>query len=176
MRKPIRKIFTTGFTLIEFLVYTAVLSIVIAVISSFIVWSIHSTNKVKAMRETLDNARRAMEIITYEIKEAKSIYTPNTTSTQLSLETTKYLPEGEETTYIDFYLCEKRLCFKKEGQGPAVLTSDSVEINNLVFTQIISGETPSIQINLTAGYKNPDSRPELQALVNLISTASLRSY
>jgi len=165
-----------GFTLTEVLVYVAILSIIILAVSGFLAWTMRTNTKVKAMRETQDNARRAMEIMTYEIKEAKSIYTPTTTSNQLSLETTHYLPGGENTTYIDFYLCGTQLCLKKESQNPIALTSDRVEVNNLIFSQIITGETPSVQIDLGINYKNPQNRPEYQASVNLKSTASLRSY
>jgi len=160
----------------EVLVYVAVLAIIVLAISSFFLWAISSNTKAKVLRETLDNARRVMEIITYEIKEAKSVYTPITTSTQLSLETTHYLPEGEEKSYIDFYLCDTQLCLKKESQDSIALTSDSVEIDNLVFTRIVSGEFPSIQIDLTINYKNPVNRPEYQASVHLTSTTSLRDY
>ena len=173
-----------SFTLIEILVYIAVLAIITVAISSFFLWFIHSNTKARAMRETLDNTRRAMEIMTYETKEAKSIYTPTTTSTQLSLETTKYLPEEEKTTYIDFYLCGTQLCFKREpassiatSSKPVALTSNKVEVKNLVFSQIATTSTnPSVQINLKISYKNPADRPEYRASVNLISTASLRSY
>ena len=165
-----------GFTLMEVLVYVAVLTIIILAVSSFFLWAIRSNTKTKALRETLDNTRRVMEIMTYEIKEAKSIYTPTTTSTQLSLETTHYSPEGEKTSYIDFYLCDTQLCLKKESQDPITLTSDSVEINNLLFRRIVSGESPSIQIDLTINYKNPQGRPEYQASVNLVSTVALRLY
>lgn len=166
-----------SFTLIEILVYIAVLAIITVAISSFFLWFIHSNTKARAMRETLDNTRRAMEIMTYEIKEAKSIYTPTTTSTQLSLETTKYLPEEEKTTYVDFYLCGTRLCLKKESQTPVALTSDRVVVNNLEFLEIATTSTaPSIQINLKIDYKNPTGRPEYRASANLTSTAVLRSY
>ena len=169
-----------GFTLIEVLVYVAVLSIIILAVSDFLTWTMRSNTKTKAMRETQDNARRAMEIMTYEIKEAKSIYTPTSVFDshpgQLSLETTKYLPGGEETTYIDFYLCGTQLCLKKESQNPLALTSDRVEVNNLFFSQIITGGIPSVQIDLGINFKNPQNRPEYQASVNLKSTASLRSY
>jgi type II secretory pathway component PulJ len=164
-----------SFTLIEILVYIAVLSIIILAVSSFIFWLVHSTTKAKVMRETLNNARRAMEVMSYEIKEAKSIYTPTTTSTQLSLETTHHLPEGEESTFIDFYLCEEHLCFKKESQEPIALTSDKVEISNLEFIKI--GTTPpSLQIDLGINFKNPKDRAEYRASINLTSTVSLRSY
>lgn len=165
-----------GFTLVEILVYLGVFFLVISIIISFVFWLVNSNTKVKVMKEALNNADRAMAIMTYEIKEAESVYTPTTTSNQLSLETIKYLPEGEENSYIDFFLCDSSLCLKKESQGPIVLTSDSVEITNLVFTQIVSGEAPSIQIDLAVNYKNPTNRPESQASINLTSTVSLRNY
>ncbi|MFQ6049562.1 MAG: PilW family protein [Candidatus Paceibacterales bacterium] len=170
-----------GFTLMEILVYIGILAIIVLAASSFFLWISRSNTKAKVTRETLDNARRAMEIITYEIKEAEGIYTPtsafSTSTGQLSLETTKYLLRGEDTTYIDFYLCQKRLCLKKEGQNPIAFTSDRVEIKNLEFSQIATTSTiPSVQINLRVDYKTPAAKPEYQASINTTSTASLRSY
>ena len=165
-----------GFTLVEILVYIGIFFLVITIIISFVFWLVRSNTKLKVMREALDNANRIMEIITYETKGAKSIYTPTTSSNQLSLETTNYLPEGEETTYNDIYLCDSALCLKKESQDPVVLTSDSVEITNLVFTRIVSGQADCIQIDLSVNYKNPADRSEYRALVDLTSTVSLRIY
>lgn len=159
----------------EILVYMGLLSIIILTISLFVHWSIYSHTRAKAMREVSDNGREAMRLMIHEIQEAEGIYTPNTTSAQLSLETKKYLPEGEETTYIDFYVCEKKLCFKKESQDPVALTSDNLEINNLVFTQV-GTNPPSVQIELTLNYKNPQDRPEYRVSIDLTSAASLRSY
>lgn len=169
-----------GFTLFEALIYIGILGIIVLTISSYFLWSIKSSQKVKVMGETLDSARRSMEIMVYEIKEAESIYTPasilDSHPGQLSLETKKYLPEGENKTYIDFYLSGGRLCFKKESQSPICLTSDRVEVENLVFSQIITNSTPSIQIDFSVNYKNPAGRSEYQAQVNLTSTSSPRSY
>lgn len=165
-----------GFTLIEVLVYIGILGIILIAIFSLLIVSNRSNIKAKVMRETLEDARRVMEIMVREIKEAKSIYTPTTNSSQLSLETINYLPADEETTYIDFFLCGFSLCFKKESQDPVSITKDNVEVNQLVFTRIVSGDSASIQIELGINYKNPSSRPEYQATVNLTSTASLRSY
>jgi len=161
-----------GFTLIELLIYVAIFSIIIGVIVSFILWLVQSNTKAKVIRETMDSAEIIMRTITKEIREAKSIYSPTTSATQISLETTRYLPEGESISYIDFYLCESRFCLKKESQNPSYLTSDNVKITNLVFTQV---GTSSIQINLTVDYNNPNNKPEYQSSISLSSTASLRS-
>lgn len=165
-----------GFTLIEILVYIAILGILMISISSLLIWSNRCNIKAKVMRETLEDARRAMEIMAREIKEAKSIYTPTTNPNQLSLETVNYLPTDEESTYIDFFSCGSSLCFKKESQDPVSITKENIEVNQLVFTRIVSGDFASIQIELRMNYKNPGNRPEYQATVNLTSTASLRSY
>jgi prepilin-type N-terminal cleavage/methylation domain-containing protein len=167
-----------GFTLIEILIYIAVLAIIVLAALAFLTWTTNSNTKTKAMREVSDNARRAMEIMIHEIKEAKSIYTPTSSSTQLSLETIHYLPTGETSTYIDFYLCgaaSTTLCLKKESQASLAITSNRVEVNNLEFI-LVSTTTPSVQISLGINYKNPENRPELQASINVTSTASLRSY
>jgi len=164
-----------SFTLTEILVYIAVFSIIILTLFSFTFWLIHSAAKARVMRETLDNARRAMEIIVQETREAKSIYIPTTTLNQLSLKTAHHLPDGEEVTYIDFYLCGKQLCLKRESQPPVALTSDKVEVSILEFNQVATtADISSVQIFLKVDYENPTSRPEYQSSVSLISTVSLR--
>lgn len=166
-----------GFTLIELLIYVSVLTLIVLAASSLFLSTIKSNRRAKAARETVNNTRRAVEVMTHEIREAKSIYTPtsvlSSSNGQLSLETTKYCPEGEITTYIDFYLCEQRLCLKKESQNPIAITSDKVEIENLEFYQVA---TSSIQISLKVNYKSLSTRPEDQFSINTTSTVSLRVY
>ncbi len=160
-----------GFTLIEILIYISVLAIVFLAVSSFLTWSIKTSAKATAIREATDNGRRAMEIITREIRGAKGIYTPTSTSTQLSLET-------KTSTFVDFYLCgspTSTICLKEESQEPIAITSESVQVRSLVFTQI-STTTPSIRIQMGLDYKTQAKLPEYQASVDLTSTVSLRSY
>lgn len=170
-----------GFTLTEILVYVGILSMIVLVVSSLFLWISRSSAKAKATREALNNSRRAVEIMTHEIREANSIYTPTSafsiSTGQLSLETIKYLPEGENRSYIDFYICEKRLCLKKEGQDPIALTSGKVEIKSLEFSQVATTSTiPSVQISLKIDYGTPDTQPSYQASINTTSTVSLRLY
>lgn len=170
-----------GFTLTEVLVYIAVLAIIIAAVSSFLLWQISSSAKSRATRETQYNAERALSIMTQEIREARSVYTPtsvfNINPSQLSLETAKYAPAGEAAGYIDFFICGTQLCLKKESQNPVALTSESVEISNLIFRQIATTSTiPSIQIELKVDYIATSTRPEYQASFAATSTVSLRSY
>jgi len=164
-----RERFSTGFTLMEALVYVVILSVIMAILSIFLVWLIQSTNKLKTMREALYNARRPIEIITHEIKEANDI-APSSTATYLSL-------EKEDGIYVDFYLATSTLYQKKGLEDPIALTSERVEVKNLEFKQVISGTTtPSVRISFIIDYKKPANRPEYQSSVNVISTVSLRNY
>ncbi|MDO8424314.1 MAG: prepilin-type N-terminal cleavage/methylation domain-containing protein [bacterium] len=176
-----QKRLSKGFTLIEILVYIGVLVIVVLAVSSFFLWTIRSNAKSKAEIETLESARVAMGILTSEIREANSVYSPTSvflsSGGQLSLETAKYLPAGETTSFIDFYLCAKRLCLKKEGQDPVALTSDRTEIESLEFFQVLTTSTaPSIKIDLKINYKTSSAGPGFKASASLSSTAALRSY
>lgn len=170
---------TAGFTLIETLVYIALLVIVFLTVLYFFLWAANSNTKVKAIHEVLDNSRRTIEMMNSEIKGAKNIYLSTSVFDshpgQITLQTTKHLPAGENTTYIDFYLCDDYLCFKKESQIPVVLTSDKVKVTNLVFSQITS-TPPAIQIDLKIESKDSINQPEGQTVIETTSFSTPRIY
>jgi len=166
-----------GFTLVETLVYVVIISIIVTVVVSALLWIVRAEANAKARRATADSTRSAMRIMTREIREAKGLYTPTMTiPTQLSLETTTNLSPGETSTYVDFFLCGTRLCVKREFQNPVALTSEGVEVTNIIFTEVTTNSTPSIQIMLQVEYKNPGTKPELEVATNATTTTSLRSY
>jgi len=162
-----------GFTLIEVVVSLAIFSVILLAILSFYFWINYASSKTKAEREVVESARRAVDIISKEIRSAKSIYSPTTSAGQLSLETTSYLPSQETDSYIDFFLCGERICFKKESQDPVAITSDSVRITSLVFTQLSTNGKSSVKIDLTAGYTDNSG---VSSTLNISSAASLRAY
>lgn len=162
----------TGFTILEIIIYLAILSLITLLVGSVVIYFTNANNQSKGDREVLENARRTLEEITYEITSAKSIYTPTTTVNQLSLETSKYLQAGETTSYVDFFICNLRICFKKDGQNPIYITDDTVQVSNLIFNQISTNGSPSIRINLTMNYKNIINNT--QPSINFTSTVSLR--
>jgi len=165
-----------GISIIEVLVYIGVFSLIMVIVTSFVFWFIRSNTKAKVMREVLDSSKMVMDLVTQEIKESDYVYLPTTSATQLSLKTKKYSVPGEEFSYLDFYLCDSRICMKKESQDPIYLTPESIEVNKLVFTQVMSGDYLSIRINLGVNYNNVSNRPEYEASVDLTSAASSRSY
>ncbi len=164
-----------GFTIIEVIAYVAVLAIVGASFSAVLLWSIKTYTKSQVMQETVWNAQRAMDIVVQEIREAQGVYVPTTSASQLSLATSKYTSAGHTRSFIDFFLCQERLCLKKESQDPVALMSDNVRVTSLSFVQVqTSPGVESVRITLQVEYKNPNNRPELISQVELSSAASIR--
>lgn len=165
-----------GFSLLEVLVSIAIFSLILLTVVGSLVAMSNSNSKNKASREARDNAKKALEQIAYEIRSAKSVYAPTTTSSQLSLETLNYLPAGETATYIDFFLCGTAICLKKEGQSPYQITGDNVEVTALAFIRVQTGSTASVKVDLTVNYLNSGGNPSAGGSSALTTSASLRSY
>lgn len=165
-----------GITIVEILVGIGIISVIMLTIISLVMWINYYGSKTRAEREVFENARRALEAITHEIRGAKSVYSPTTTSNQLSLETTRYLPADENYTFVDFFICGTALCFKKELESPIAITSESVEVSSIQFYQVVNGSRTSVYVNLTVDYKNPNVGSGNYGSVSMTSAASLRSY
>ena len=168
-----------GISLLEILISLAIFSIILLFVVTFFFTMSASNFKTKADRENLESIRRVLDEMAFEIKSAKSIYTPTTTANQLSLETARYLSVNETSTFIDFYLCGNAICLKKEFQDPIVLTTDSVKITSITFLKILNESTPSIKINLTLSHAGSTGSfdmgsSDITYLVDLTSTAALR--
>jgi len=161
-----------GFSLLEILISLSLFFLIFSAVISFL-FSMNIFNlKIKTDSEVSEAAKSVLEKIIYEIRSAKSVYTPTTTSNQLSLETTRYLPEGESTTFVDFFRCGEQLeaiCFKRESEEPIIITPSSIKITEISFIQISETKSPSIQIVLAAAFVNREG-----ASIRLTSTVSLR--
>lgn len=165
-----------GFTVIEVVAYVAVLGVIGTSFSSVLLWSMKTYLKSQVMQETTWNAQRAMDIMVQEIRQAQRVYTPTTSAAQLSLATPQYVSGSHTESFIDFFVCEEKLCLKKESQDPVALTSGNVRVISLSFVQVQSSpEAASVRIALGVEYKNPNNRPELTSSVELSSAASIRN-
>lgn len=165
-----------GISLIEVVFYIAILSLVILIVGGAIIWGIRAHGKTQMIAHNIGNATRILDTLSFETRLASSIYTPTTTNNQLSLETIRNTPSGETRTYIDFFLCETRVCIKREGQEPIAISSDDFEITDLSFAQIATDTAPSIQIKITSESINPTGTTGLDDSITLTSTVTLRSY
>lgn len=164
-----------AFTLIEMLVFLAVFTLLMGAVAAFLLWTIRANVKSRAAREAMENARRTFEAVTYEIRSARTLYTPTMTLSQISLETAIAAPAGEATTYVDVYRCGSRVCLKREGAAPVALTAETVEVTNMAFRQI-GTTTPAVEMGFSVAYKNPGAPAGEQASFAATTTTALRGY
>lgn len=157
-----------GFTLMELLVYIGLVSILVVGIISFLVWMVKAGAQVKVQRETLYNARRTLDVVTRNIRNAK---TASVFDSRLEL---------ENGTRTEFYLCgtSSTVVCKDEGETTTELTSGHVNADQLNFKRINTASTSpaSISINLKLSYDNPGGHSWYESSVNLNSVVNLRSY
>ncbi len=179
---PLRVKFTSsmGFSLLEMLIYIALVAIIISSVVFFGIWAIQVGAKTKANSEVLGNARRALETMVYEIRRSQSLYAPTSifdaSPGQLSLEQTSAAGAAESSNFIDFFLCGQSLCLKREQSEPILLTSSYVRVTSLTFNQRLNSvSSPSIKITLQVASAS-STRPEETASIDLTTTANLRSY
>ena len=164
-----------GFTIIEVVAYVAVLGIIGTSFSTLLLWGMKTYTKSQVMQETVWNVQRAMDSMVQEIREAKGVYIPTTSVSQLSLVTSKYAGQGHTESFIDFFLCGEKLCCKKEAQDSVALTSDNVRVAALSFVRIQTGlGSESVRMTLQVEYNNPNNRPELISSVELRTGVSIR--
>ena len=116
-----------------------------------------------------------MKSIVYEIKRANDIYEPtsnlNSHPGQLSIITNYGIPAGEKYGYIDFYLENNRLFFKKEGQDAQLITSENIRVSELIFEHLPS-PLDSVKITLTFEYVS--AVPKYNYSYRLSSVANIR--
>lgn len=136
-----------GFTLVELLTYIAILGIILVALISFLYWVVRAKSKLQANFALESSAHFMLNRLEREIRSAEGVYTPTTSSNQLSLHTRRDVASGEESTYIDFYLCGDKLCMKKEFENPVSLTGEEVSVQNLNF-EGIEGNPPSMKIDM----------------------------
>lgn len=168
-----------GFTLVEMLVYIAIVSIVAGVLTTILISNLQVYDKSQARQNVLNNAYDALRIISEEIKYAKSIYTLTSVlandAGQLSLETTLNPPAGEAVGYVDYYMDNGRIYEKREGLSALPLTSERVFVERLRFERNVATTTKdSISTTIQARINTQSTAVEDQARVTLTSTASLR--
>jgi len=161
---------SAGFTLVELIIYIAIVGTVLVLITSFL-WDIVLGNiKETAYREVQQNARFTMAKIIQETKKAAGVNTPSTgvTSDFLSL---NMASSDLNPTVFDIDGGRLRI---RRGADISYLTPENIKIVNLQFTNLsYVGESPTIRIEMTTEYNNSGNRQEYQASLDLKTTVNL---
>ncbi len=113
-----------GFTLLEFLLYSAVAGVVLITAGIFAIDMLQASAKTSAMQELSDTGRFVAEKIRYEVRNAEAIAAPapGMAAAELTLE----VPDAWNTVTIRKNGARLEL---QRGSSPAVmLTADTLEI------------------------------------------------
>jgi cell division protein FtsL len=143
-----------GFTLVEFVIYSVIVTIVIGALTLITIDILKARAKIFAMEEVNHNAKFVLEKITKEIREAQQIV--NATSSYLKL-------IDADGDIVEFKL-EDGIIKMRRGDSDFEffpLSTDSVFVKSLDFTNVSYPNTPgTIRIVMTIKFKNPQARPE----------------
>lgn len=161
-----------GFSLLELLIYIALLSIVTLIFAGTFISIDRGRGNIDASSEVDSNLRFAMEKITNDIRSATAVSTPTASSTSITLVLTV---SGASTTY-DVSGGQLRRQVGAGAQEP--ITATTVTVSAPTFTRLdntntyLSKTIISIKVDLTMSYNS--ASPDYQYSQRKISTASLR--
>ena len=135
-----------SFTLLEVLVYTGLIGILLAALMNLVFGIFFNYQQGLAQEELNYNANFLLAKISREVRRAKNIILPETTGEVLSLE--MFLSSENPTS---FRLKGKKVVLTRGTGGEIALTTDAVEVKNLVFTRVANGDSLSLRIEFTLG-------------------------
>ena len=163
-----------GTTLIEFIVYVSILAVMSSVTVSFLINIIRSYAIIREEKNLTQDTTLSFERIFNEARHATLVYTPTTTSSQLSLRTSLNPPTDETFTYIDYYLDNNVLWEKREGTAAIPITGSNVAVTTFSVSRFYSGSAEGVRIALTLSSSLQNS--SLTRTFSWTSSSTLRGY
>ena len=161
-----------GFTLIETLLYLAILSIMVLALSSFLYMTYSARIHASVIAEVEQQGSQTMDIITQNIRNSSGITTPVAGTSAASLTLTEYTGAVSPTIFDQ----SGNTIRIKEGAGVTVdITSNRVVVSGLSFQNLTRSGTPgSVQVKFTLTHINPSNKGEYVYSKSFTATASLR--
>jgi len=138
-----------GFTLIEMIVYVAILSAVFILVVNTILIVSRSYSAIKVTSDINSSASISLERLIREIRLASGVDTIQsnlgTHPGRLFLNTVDSL--GAPMT-LDFYIENNLLKLKKNGVLSGTLVRDNIQVTNLIFRHIELGVSEAVKIEM----------------------------
>lgn len=162
----------SGVTLIEFLIYFGILSILIMVTGSVFFNIMYGKTKLETIHEVNQNARIITEQIVESVRNAQSITAPVAGATGNSL-TLVMSDLSQNPTVFDLSGGAVRI---KKGSGPAIsLNATETIVTNLSFVNVTYPSTPgAIRMTLTITDSNSTTKKEYNHSATFYTTATIR--
>jgi len=161
-----------AFTLIEFLIYIGIVTIVLLAAGAITFNVIYGKAKLDSIEELNYSARLAMNEITESIKSADLINSPvqGESASSLSLQFGDALVDPKVFDLSDGVLRVK------EGDGAAVsITPDEVRVTELSFFNLsYDGSPGTIRVKMMMEFNNPSNRQEYNFENTFYTTVNIR--
>lgn len=162
-----------GFTLVEMVLYVAICSIILLVLSTFLSFLLGSRVRSQSITEVNQQGFQVMSSVTQTIRNGRSIQTPGmgATSSFLSLTTANALlnPTIFDVSSSTFRITEG-------SKSPVALTNSHVKVSGLTFQNISSASSTEkiIRISYTIDFINLGGRSEYSFTKSFSGSATLR--
>jgi len=162
-----------GFTILELVVYVAVVGAVLTVAVSFLAEFSVTQQKTLVGAEVSHNARFAIARLSADVRDADgvntgaSVFDTNPGTLSISMPT----PALDPTVYS---VSGGRL-FVQQGTGPAVaLTSSKTQVTEFTLDDVsVSGKTRAVRVHLTLKNINVGNLVEQEAVANIETTVRI---
>lgn len=161
-----------GHTLVEFLIYLVLVSLLVGVISSVVFVVLGGKRKFQAMGEVGRNSGAALERIALAIRHARAITAPvkGGSGDRLILQ----MPVSAASPTL-FLLEDGFLKMKEGAAATTTLTSDAVIIRALAFSNVTATNTlGTIHMEMAVSSTNPAQRADYEYGRVFYSTQNLR--
>lgn len=161
-----------GFTLIEFLLYIALVGVVFTIGLEISLNVLFARTKARSIAVVAENARLTLDAITQETRNAQRVTSPSRGVNSSSLSLNTAVAENNPTV---FSLSAGTLMMSKGTAPAAALTSPLVEVSLLGFQNVsYAGAPDAIRITFTLAFRNPANRPEFTYQESFFTTVTVR--
>ncbi len=171
-KRKIKKHLQDGLTLIEFLVYSVIVSMFVGALVFMSINIIQGNAHTATVNDVSNNMKFALGRITYHIRQADGFNIPNDETLELIIEN-----EDNITFFLNGESDDILKIQRGENDPEALIDYNIIEVVNLTFKDVSYEEAPgTIKIELTLKRKNPLERSIYHFQTTSHITETLTSY
>lgn len=138
-----------GFSLIEMLVYLAILTLMLWVIAN-ILNSMIRTERVAASSKNVENAAIfGLDRIVREVRDASLVTASSTLDVSPGVLSLSGLDVSGQAKSVEFYLIQNVLHIKENGVDKGALTENNAKVTSLIFSVINNTNSKSVKTTMT---------------------------
>lgn len=147
----------TGFTVVELLVYIAILTMAIGAVITLILAGTEIVGRLKVMQDVRESGMVSLERMSREIQRSHDIIeTSSTFGSSPGSITLLADNEADEEYETEFTVENGELVVYKDGVLQGSLVTDTVEVDSLEFEHVTHGVTESVKIELILSSRDAD--------------------